>query len=86
MREREGEKHQYVVIPYVFLTGDLAHNPGTCPDWESNWRPLSSQVGAQSPESHQPGLFFNRLKKNFVSGFVAAVTRKQEIQKCSSSD
>ena len=21
-------------------TRDLAHNPGMCPDWELNWRPL----------------------------------------------
>ena len=23
--------------------GDLAHNPGMCPEWESNWRPFGSQ-------------------------------------------
>ena len=28
-------------------TGDLAHNPGVCPDWESN--------GIESTEPHQPG-------------------------------
>ena len=27
------------------LIGDLAGNPGTCPDWESNWRPFGSQAG-----------------------------------------
>ena len=26
---------------------DLAHNPGMCPDWESNQRPFGSQAGAQ---------------------------------------
>ena len=36
-------------------TGDLARNPGTCPDWESNWRPFGSQASAQSTEPHQPG-------------------------------
>ena len=36
--------------------GDLAHNPGTCPDWELNQRPFASQPVAQSTESHQPGL------------------------------
>ena len=39
-REREGErgreKHQYVVASRIPLTGDLARNPGMCPDWESN--------------------------------------------------
>ena len=34
--EREGDKHQCVVAPHVFPTGDLARNPGMCPDWESN--------------------------------------------------
>ena len=36
-------------------TGDLARNPGICPDWESNWRPFGSQAGTQSTEPHQPG-------------------------------
>ena len=35
--ETEGEKHQCVVASPVPLTGDLAHHPGMCPDWESNW-------------------------------------------------
>ena len=29
---REGEKHQCVVASHVPPTGDLAHNPGMCPD------------------------------------------------------
>ena len=33
---REGEKHPCVVASYVAPTGDLACNPGMCPDWESN--------------------------------------------------
>ena len=32
-REREGEKHQCVVASHVPPTGDLARNPGMCPDW-----------------------------------------------------
>ena len=35
--EREGEKYQCVVASYVAPSGDLAHNPGMCPDKESNW-------------------------------------------------
>ena len=35
---------------------DLAHNPGMCPDWESNWQPSGSQSGAQSTEPHRPQL------------------------------
>ena len=55
-REREEEKHQYVVASHTPPTGDLAHNPGMCPDWESNQRPFALQVHAQSSEPHQPGL------------------------------
>ena len=29
---REGEKHQYLVASCTSPTGDLAHDPGTCPD------------------------------------------------------
>ena len=36
-REKEGEKHQCAVASHMPLTGDLARNPGMCPDWESNW-------------------------------------------------
>ena len=54
--EREGEKHQCVFASYAPPTGDLAHNPGMCPDWESNWRPFGLQAHTQSTELHQPGL------------------------------
>ena len=33
--EREVEKYQYVVASHMPPTGDLAHNPGMCPNWES---------------------------------------------------
>ena len=53
--EREGEKHQCVVASHMPRTGDLAYNPGMCPDWESTWRTFGLQAGAQSTEPHQPG-------------------------------
>ena len=53
--EREGEKHQCVFVSHVPPTGNLAHNPGMCPDWESSWRPFGSQASAQSTEPLQPG-------------------------------
>ena len=53
--EREGEKHQCVVASHAPQTGDLACNPGMCPDWESNQRSFGSQADAQSTEPHQPG-------------------------------
>ena len=34
--ERKGEKHQCVVASRTPATGDLACNPGMCPDWELN--------------------------------------------------
>ena len=34
--EQEGEKHQCVVASRVPPTGDLACDPGMCPDWESD--------------------------------------------------
>ena len=66
--EREREKHKCVVASHAFPTGDLACNPGMCPDRESNRQPFGSQARAQSTELGQPGLnlfFFNF--RNFVS-------------------
>ena len=37
---RQGEKHQHVVASHAPATGDLACNPGLCPDWELNRDPL----------------------------------------------
>ena len=53
-----GDKHQCVVASHVPPTGDLARNPGMCPDWESNLQPFHLQAGTQSTEPHQPGLCF----------------------------
>ena len=41
--------------------GDLALNPGMCPDWESNRQCFGSQAGTQSTDPHQPGLISCRL-------------------------
>ena len=54
--EREGEKYQYVVVSQASPTGDLACNPGMCPDRQSNQRLFGSQAGTQPTELHQPGL------------------------------
>ena len=53
--EREGEKYQCVVASRMPPTGDLAGNPGMCPEWELNQRPFGSQADTQSTEPHQPG-------------------------------
>ena len=54
--EREGEKHQCVVASCMSSTGDLACNPGMCPEWESHQRPFGLQASTQCTEPHQPGL------------------------------
>ena len=68
--KREGEKHQCVVTCHVVPTGDLACNPGMCPDWESNQRPFGSQP-VLNPLSHtSQGLLFTSLlscAENLVS-------------------
>ena len=51
---REKEKHQCVVASQAPHAGDLAGNPGTCPDWESSQGPFGSQAGTQYTEPHQP--------------------------------
>ena len=58
--EGEGEKHQCVrdnlsVASCMLPTGDLACNPGMCPDWELNQWSFDVQAGTQSTEPYQPG-------------------------------
>ena len=54
--EREGEKHQYVVASCVPPTGNLAHNPSMCPDWELNQQPVGLQP-VLSPLSYTSQVF-----------------------------
>ena len=77
----EGEKHYCAVASHAPPTGDLAHNPGMCPDWESNLQPFGSQAGAQSTEPHQPGLntYFSytnipRIEFNLLTGHSKRLT------------
>ena len=63
--KRGGEKHQCMVTSRTPPTGDLAHNPGTCPDWELNWWPFGLQAGTQSTEPYQPGVLFCFFFFNF---------------------
>ena len=63
-RGREGERERNTdvqeihgsVAYHIPSTGHLIHNPGMCPDWESNQQPFGSQVSPQSTEPHKPGL------------------------------
>ena len=56
--EREGEHHHCAVASYTPPTGDLAHSPGMCSDWELNQQPFVLQVGTPSTEPHQPGWYY----------------------------
>ena len=62
---KEGEK-QCVVASHMPPTGGLAHNPGMCPEWESNRGPSGSQAGTQSTEPHQAGLGFIHFYFPFI--------------------
>ena len=63
--EREGEGYQCArdvqeklsVPSYTPPTGDLAHNPGMCPNQESSQQPFGSQANTQSTEPPQPRHF-----------------------------
>ena len=61
-REKEREKHQYVVASCMLPTGDLARNPGICPNCKLNQWPFGPLACAQSTEPHQPGLLFKIVK------------------------
>ena len=64
MGGRKGEKQQCVVASHTPPTGDLAYNPGMCPDWESNPQTFGSQASAQSTEPHParaPWQIFNKM-------------------------
>ena len=72
--EREGEKPQCVVASHAPPTGDLAHNPGMCPNWDSNQRSFGLQAGAQ-PLSHTSQgeiVVFFYLNKILISCFVVS--------------
>ena len=44
-KEKERERNINVWLPLMCPpTGDLAHNPGMCPDWELNRWPFGSQA------------------------------------------
>ena len=54
-RSMDAGEIQQSVSPHTSPSEDLARNPGTCPDWDSNQRPFASQASAQPTEPHQPG-------------------------------
>ena len=72
-------------LPLTPPTGDLAGNPGLCPDWESDWQHLGSQASAQSTEAHQPrlGSFFCVSSRAFFFLFKHASYFHLEKEKIS---
>ena len=55
-REKDRERNINVWLPLAHpAPGNLARNPGMCPDWESNQQPFGLQAGAQSIKPHQQG-------------------------------
>ena len=72
-REREVEKHLCVVASRVSPTGDLALNPGMCPDWELNQQHFDLQAGTQSTEPHEPEPISSSNKTISHIGLVPAL-------------
>ena len=72
--ERKRKKPQCVVASPVSPTGDLACNPGMCPDWESNQRSFGSQAGTQCTEPHQPGPEMILFNDRFIHSFIHSRT------------
>ena len=63
-REKERERNidmQQIhrsVVSCTSSTGDLACNPGMCPDWELNRQSFGLQTSTQPTEPYRPGLKF----------------------------
>ena len=58
-REKEGGETSMYGCLLSTPTGDMAHNPGMCPDWKLNRSHFGLQASTQSTEPHQPGLKVN---------------------------
>ena len=56
--ERKREIHQ-LVASHMPSTGDLARNPGMCPDWESNLGPACRPVLDALSHTSQGSNFFS---------------------------
>ena len=81
--ERDGEKHQCVVASHMHPTGDLAHNSGMCPEWQSNGWPFGSQADTQSTEPHQPELIYVNLKESHKTDcFLTLKQNSNRSSKC----
>ena len=57
-RNIDGERSIHQLLLIHILTGNLAHNPGMCPDLASNQLPFTLWVDSQPTKLHQLGLWF----------------------------
>ena len=80
-RQREREGNISVWLPLACpQMGNLACNPGMCPDWETNQQRFGSQASTQSTEPHQAGLII--LLFNFYMYFCLSfnyLTKKLHV-------
>ena len=66
-REKEEDRNINVWLPLERPpTGDLACNPGICPDQKPNRQPFGSQASAQSTEPHQPCFMFLNFRHHVL--------------------
>ena len=90
--EREGEKHQCVVVAHTPPSGDLACNPGLCPDWNPNGDPLVLRPALNPLSNSSQGYNYNFKLQGNVTGkkrgnqfFLIFGTRKNTFKDLLSS-
>ena len=71
-----------MVASRVYPTGDTAYNPGTCPDWESNWQPFGVHRPAfKSTEPHQPGKkILNKILANKTQQYIKRIINHNQVE------
>ena len=73
---RDNELVAYRLPP----AGDLACNPGMCPDRDQNQQPFSSQAGNQFTEPHNPGLYLHFLSFMLLNVPLAKANHKAKAR------
>ena len=84
-RRREGEGRRETSLcgcPCVPPTGDLAYNPGLCPDWELNRQLFGSQAGTHSipwatPARAEVNTYFNIFESESYLKYHRWLSAKQ---------
>ena len=84
-REREGGKHRYVRETLIGCLSHApwpGHNPGMCPDWESNQRPFTLCNNTQSTERYRS---VPAASSFFFLNFHLLIFREREASICCST-